>query len=502
MTVLKASGLGKAFPGVVALDNVDLELRGGHVHVLIGANGAGKSTLIKILTGYYPSYEGTIEINGQVVSIHKPADAFRYGIEVVHQEVDTTLVPYLSIAENLLIEKLAASETGFFIQKKELFRQARQILQNLQLDIDVTRLVADLSLPQKQLLVIARAISRNASFLILDEPTAALSLSDVNRLFAIIRNLKQKGVSFLYVSHRLSEIQEIADEVTILRGGRKVAYFNHETFEMSKAVEAMIGSQPGDIFPPRQQVVEHELVLEVRNLGQGNRLKGISFQAFRGEVLGITGLTGAGKTELLNILSGSEQADQGDVILDGKVVHFQQPKDAIQQGVFLIPEDRRRQGLLVESSVRINVTLPFLRSFSYLGFVQSLKEMKHVLHIIDLLRLVPPHPEMVVKHLSGGNQQKVVIGKWLLKQCRVMLFDEATQGIDIGAKQEVYALIRKLSLSSAVIFASSDVDEVLGLADRVLVMRDGQIVGEFNAQHVDRQQVMELATGAIHAHVA
>jgi len=497
MAVLKASGLGKVFPGVVALDGVDLELRGGYVHALIGANGAGKSTLIKILTGYYPSYEGRIELNGQLISIHKPSDAFRYGIEVVHQEVDTTLIPYLSIAENLLIEKLATPAEGFFVRKRELHRQARQILQTLQLDMDVDQPVADLSLPQKQLLVIARAISRNASFLILDEPTASLGVSDVERLFTMIRKLKQRGVSFLYVSHRLTEIQEIADDITILRGGKKVAYFNRETFEMSKAIEAMLGAQPGKLFPTRMPITERELVLEVRNLGWGKRLKNISFQAFRGEVLGITGLTGAGKTELLNILAGCEKADHGDIILDGKVVHFRQPKDAIRHGIFLIPEDRRHRGLWIEHSIRTNVTLPFIRDFSYLSFVLSFKEISHVLQIINRLKLVPPNPEMTVKNLSGGNQQKVVIGKWLLQKGRVVLFDEATQGIDIGAKQEVYVLARELAHTSAVIFSSSDVDEVLGLADHVLVMRDGQIVGEFDTQPIDRQQVMELATGAV-----
>ncbi|WP_044231731.1 sugar ABC transporter ATP-binding protein [Chloroflexus sp. Y-396-1] len=502
MAVLKASGLGKVFPGVVALDGVDLELRGGCVHALIGANGAGKSTLIKILTGYYSSYEGKIELNGQVISIHKPADAFRYGIEVVHQEVDTTLIPYLSVAENLLIEKLATPEEGFFVRKKRLHDEARQILQKLQLDIDVDKPVADLSLPQKQLLVIARAMSRNASFLILDEPTAALSVSDVEHLFNIIRKLKQRGVSFLYVSHRLAEIQEIADDITILRGGKKVAHFNRETFEMSKAVEAMLGTRPGNLFPTRIPTQERELVLEVRNIRWGKRLNNISIQAFRGEILGITGLTGAGKTELLNILAGSEKADHGDIILDGKVVHFRQPKDAIRHGIFLIPEDRRHRGLWIEYSVRTNITLPFIRDFSYLSFVLPFKEIPHVLHIINRLKLVPPDPGMAVKNLSGGNQQKVVIGKWLLQRARVMLFDEATQGIDIGAKQEVYALARELSRTSAVIFASSDVDEVLSLADRVLVMRDGQIVGEFDSRLVARQQVMELAIGAVHTKTA
>lgn len=496
MAVLKASGLRKAFPGVVALDGVDLELHGGTVHALIGANGAGKSTLIKILTGYYPSYEGSIEINGRPVSIHKPMDAFRQGIEVVHQEVDTTLVPYLSVAENLLIEKLATPKSGFFVRKAELYQQAQHTLQTLQLDLDVRVPVADLSLPQKQLLVIARAISRNASILILDEPTASLSLTDVERLFAIIRSLRENGVAFLYVSHRLAEIQEIADEVTILRGGRRVAHFTRENFEIPRAVEAMLGAPPEELFPLRDPTAQRKLVLEVRQVGQGSRLRDISFQAFQGEILGITGLTGAGKTELLNILAGSQRPDRGEILLEGEPVRFRLPKDAIRRGIFLIPEDRRKLGLLVEYPVRFNITLPFTHILSLLGFIRAAQERQRVLHIMDRLRLVPRNPEMPTKNLSGGNQQKVVIGKWLLDTCKVILFDEATQGIDVGAKREVYAIARQLSKTSAVIFSSSDVDEVLGLADRVLVLRDGHIVGEFDAQHVDRQRVMELATGA------
>ncbi len=496
MTILKATGLRKTFPGVVALDHVDLELHGGKIHALIGANGAGKSTLIKILTGYYPSYEGQIEINGQIVSIHKPMDAFHHGIEVVHQEVDTTLVPYLTVAENLLIEKLATPESGFFVRKNELNRQAQQILSGLQLEMDVRKQAADLSLPQKQLLVIARAISRSASFLILDEPTASLSLSDVERLFGILRELKQKGVGFLYVSHRLAEIQEIADEVTILRAGRQAAHFDRSEFDLSKAVEAMLGSPPGELFPPRQPFGELALVMDVRQISQGGRLKDISFQVFRGEVLGITGLTGAGKTELLQVLSGCQKPDQGEIILNGKKIRFRLPKDAIRMGIYLIPEDRRNLGLLVENPIRANITLPFTQDFSRLGFVQINKERQRVFQIMDRLRLVPRNPEMPAKNLSGGNQQKVVIGKWLLRQPAVILFDEATQGIDVGAKREVYAIARELAQNAGVIFSSSDVDEVLGLADRVLVMRDGRIVGEFDAERVDRQQVMELATGA------
>jgi simple sugar transport system ATP-binding protein len=498
MTSLRATGLRKTFPGVVALDGVDLALHGGSVHALIGANGAGKSTLIKILTGYYDAYEGRIEINGRPVAIRRPADAFRAGIEVVHQEVDTTLVPYLSAAENLLIEQLAAPGSGLFIRKQVLYRQAQQIVDELGLEIDVRAQAADLSLPQKQLLVIARAVSRRAPFLILDEPTAALSIRDAERLFEIMRELKQRGVAFLYVSHRLAEIQEIADEVTVLRNGQKVAHFVGEAFDIAKGVEAMLGAPPGELYPKRQPAAERRLVMEVRGLCWGARLKDISFDVYQGEVLGIAGLTGAGKTELLRVLFGCEQPDRGEIYLNGKPVRFRLPKDAVRHGVYLIPEDRRNLGLLVEEPVRMNVTLPFIRDFSRLGFMRPSKEYARVLQLMDRLKLVPRKPDLPAKHLSGGNQQKVVVGKWLFGAPAVILFDEATQGIDVGAKRELYAIMRELARSAAVIFASSDIDEVLGVADRVLVMRDGQFVGEFEAEQADRQAVMRLAASTVH----
>ncbi|RCK75085.1 MAG: Ribose ABC transport system, ATP-binding protein RbsA [Anaerolineae bacterium] len=496
MVTLVATGLRKTFPGVLALNNVDLTLSSGKIHGLIGANGAGKSTLIKILTGYYPDYEGRIEIDGRVISIRKPSDAFRYGIEVVHQEVDTTLIPYLTVAENLLIEKIASSNMGLFVQKKSLFKEAEEVIQKVNLNVNVSKPVADLTLPQKQLLVIARAITRSASFVILDEPTSSLSQIEAEQLFRIIKSLKEQGVSFLYVSHRLGEIQELADEVTILRNGEKVAYYTRREFDLSKAVEAMLGVPPKEIFPEKPGGLPNQTVMEVVKLSKKGRLWDISFKLYQGEILGITGQTGAGKTDLLHILFGSIKPDSGEIFLDGKKVIFHQPKDAIEQGIYLIPEDRRNHGLFIEDTVLKNISLPFLNLMSTLSFVSLSKEKKYVMELIDKVNLVPRKPNMPVRNLSGGNQQKVVVGKWLGKQPKVIIFDEATQGIDIGAKRDIYAMARNLSQTAGVIFASSDVDEVLGLADRVLVMRDGYIVAEFNADQVNRQTVMEITTGA------
>lgn len=495
MSTLRATGLRKTFPGVVALDKVDFELSSGKVHALIGANGAGKSTLIKILTGYYPDYEGRIEINGEEISIHKPSDAFKYGIEVVHQEVDTTLIPYLTVAENLLIEKIASPSMGLFVRKNELFDEARTIIQKIHLDIDVRKQVVDLTLPEKQLLVIARALSRQAAFIVLDEPTSSLSLIETQQLFEIIRNLKKQGVSFLYVSHRLGEIQEIADEVTILRNGQKVAYFTRQELDLSKAIEAMLGMPSNEVFPNKPEEILQQRILEVRNLTQKERLCDLSFYVNKGEVLGITGLTGAGKTELLHILFGSTRPDAGEIILEGKKINLRHPRDAIQLGIYLVPEDRRNQGLFIENSVAQNISFPFLKYMSKAGFVMLDEERKYASELISKVRLIPPDPDKIVKNLSGGNQQKVVVGKWLGRQPKIIIFDEATQGIDVGAKRDIYILVRNLAQDAAVIFASSDIDEVLGISDRVIILRDGQLVAEFKPETIERQKVMEIIVG-------
>ena len=495
MGSINATGLGKSFPGVVALEGVNFEAHSGTIHALVGANGAGKSTLVKILSGYYPDYQGQIKIDGSPVTITRPADALARGIQVVHQEVDTTLIPYLSVAENLLIERLASGRTGTFIRTGQLHKEARQMAERLGLEIDVRKRVEDLSLHQKQLLVIARALSRHLAYLILDEPTSSLGLQEIDRLFELLSVLKERDVGIIYISHRLAEVREIADEVSVLRNGRKVAHFTGN-LNLTQIVEAMLGMPAEETFPPRNEHNRGEVVLEVRNLGQRGYVHDVSFQLHRGEILGITGLTGAGKTELLHLLFGAETPDSGEILIKGRRVRFSRPGTAVKHGIFLIPEERRRQGLWVENSVRENITLPFLKSFSAAGWVLRQRENRHARHIIRQVELVPSEPEMQVKNLSGGNQQKVVIGRWMGREPRVMIFDEATQGIDVGAKQEVYNQARRLTEKAGVIFASSEIDEVLGLADRVLVMRDGRVVAEFAAAEADRQVVLEYATGA------
>jgi simple sugar transport system ATP-binding protein len=494
MSSLKANHLRKTFPGVVALDDVEFEVQSGRVHALVGANGAGKSTLIKILSGFYTDYDGQVELDGQAVRIDRPSVAFDQGIEVVHQEVDVTLIPYLTVAENLLIEKLGTRRAGLVVNWGALYQEARQAAERVGLKADVRKRVEDLSLHEKQLLVISRAVSRRARFLILDEPTASLSLGEVERLFEILKSIKSEGVGVIYISHRLAEVRDIADEVSVLRNGKMVAHFE-DANSMNLVVEAMLGHPVNETFPPRGEQERGALVLQAKDLTRKGAVRGVSLQAYQGEILGITGLVGAGKTELLRLLFGVDRLDAGEMILDGRPVRIHSPSAAVAQGIYLIPEERRKQGLIVEDPIFKNITLPFLKLFEAAAWMVHRREIDHTQKIIQQVGLVPPRPEMLVMNLSGGNQQKVVIGKWFGRKPRCMLFDEATQGIDIKAKRDVYDLARQVSKEAGVIYASSEIDEVLGLADRVLVMRGGQVVAELTAQEASRQDVLEYATG-------
>jgi simple sugar transport system ATP-binding protein len=494
MGSLHARNLGKTFPGVVALDGVDLLLTGGSVHALVGANGAGKSTLIKILTGYYAEYSGTITIDGALATIQQPADALRNGIEVVHQEVDTALVPTLNVAENLLIEQFADRHGPRVLNWRKLHRTAWRALDQIGLRLDLKRRVEQLSLHEKQLLLIARAVSRNVRYLILDEPTASLSEREVARLFEVIRELRAGGVGILYISHRLSEVRALAEETTVLRGGRRVAYFTGAV-DPGQVIEAMLGAPAADAFPPRVEQPPGPVVLEARGLERRGTVHNVSLVVRRGEVLGIAGLVGAGKTELLRLLFGADQLDAGEVRVAGRAVRLRQPRDAVAQGIFMVPEERRTQGLFVDRSVRENITLPFLGAFAPFAWISRRRETAHSAAIMGRVRLQPPDPERLVATLSGGNQQKVVVGKWLGRTPQVMLFDEPTQGIDVQAKQEIYRLVQQIKHEAAVIYASSEIDEVLALADRTLVLRDGRIVAELPAG-ASRHTALAHATGA------
>jgi simple sugar transport system ATP-binding protein len=488
--------LGKRFPGVIALEDVSLQLQPGRVMALVGANGAGKSTLIKILTGYYDAYEGQIAVDGQPVTLHQPADAARAGIQAVYQEVDTVLVPTLTLSENVLLNGLATRRTLAF-SWSALDREAEAILAQVGLSLDVRRRVEDLVLHEKQMLVIARAVSQRVKYLIFDEPTTSLSLREIERLFAIIRTLKAQGVGILYISHRLMEVAALADDITVLRNGRKITQFPVAEFDFGRVSEAMLGSAITDIYPPRSVRLPGEVLFSAKGLIRRGKLRDISLSVRQGEILGVAGLVGAGKTELLRALFGADALDGGSLHVAQEAVTLHTPEQAVAHGIFLVPEERRAQGVLVEEGVRQNISLPFLSQFAHvLGWIDRLREQAHAVKTIERLGISPPNPDAEVRTLSGGNQQKVAIGKWLTGKPRVVMFDEATQGIDVKAKQDVYAIARDLAKTAAVIYASSDIDEVIGIADRMIVMHDGRIVAEFDAAAFDRGVILEYATGS------
>ena len=494
---LNAIQLGKRFPGVVALEDVSLEVQPGQVLALVGANGAGKSTLIKILTGYYKNYEGHIEIDGQRANIHKPSDAIEAGIQAVYQEVDTVLLPDLTVAENLLMNETVKDRSNVLMNWGSMNRRARTLLDEMHLNIDAQERVEALVLHKKQMLVIARAVHQQVRYLIFDEPTTSLSLREVDQLFEVIRRLKAEGIGIIYISHRLAEVQRIADDITILRNGHKVAEFPVSEFDVGRISEGMLGAPVTEAYPPKQDLATDQIMLEARALTRKPVLHDVSFQVRQGEILGIAGLVGAGKTELMRVLFGADTLDSGELLLAGESVQIKSPDHAVAQGIYLVPEERRSQGVLVEDPIMRNMSLPFLDLFSWVaGLMRRTRELSNAQKIASDVGLTPPDPHMLVKNLSGGNQQKVAIGKWFGKQARVMLFDEATQGIDVRAKRDVYELAQQLCQQAAVIYASSDIDEVIGVANRVIVMKDGRVVASLGADELDRNLILEYATGA------
>lgn len=495
MSVLRGKNLTKSFPGVLALDNVDIELHSGKVHALVGANGAGKSTLVKILTGYYDSYVGTVTIDDHEVILRTPLDALRSGIEVVHQEVDTQLVPNLTVAENLYLENFAANRFGTVVLTKDLKKRAENDLNDIGFPLPVAAKVEDLSLHEKQQLVIARALLHKVRFLILDEPTSSLSLIEAEKLFNLVRRLKERGVGILYISQRLDEISLIADEITVLRNGKRAAYFDHVP-QLSKIVEAMLDSPQGDLFPKRESTQQNEVVMKVENLKWKNRVNGVSFEVKKGEILAITGLTGAGKTETLKLIFGALHAEEGKIFIDGKMIKMNNPVTAIRNGIYLVPEERRKEGLILDKPARENITVPFLKDFcGFLGRVILRNECHHAKNLAEKVHLVPFDIERQAQYFSGGNQQKIVVSRWLGGKPKVLLLDEPTQGVDIGAKKEIYQLIIQVAKEAAVILATSEINEAVGIADRILVMRDGKIITQLHAENADPKVIMSYAAG-------
>ncbi len=500
-TVLEMRGITKEFPGVKALDGVTLDLFEGEFHSLVGENGAGKSTLMKVLSGVYPfgTYGGEIIVDGEVKNFHTIREAENAGIAIIFQEL--SLVKELTVGENIFLGQ-EPSRFGV-INWSELYQKAAKLLQDLHLPIDPRTPVGNLGIGQQQLVEIAKALSKNAKILVLDEPTAALTETEVETLFDIVRKLKSRGVGMIYISHKLNEVFDMSDRITVLRDGKTVGTNNAKDLDKNKVIALMVGREVGDIFPQ----ISHkfgETAMEVKNLtafdpDNSNKklVDNVSFSVRKGEVLGIAGLMGAGRSELLMAIFKAWQGrSSGDVFVEGRQSTINSPAEAIKNGIGFVTEDRKRFGLILEQTISDNMTLAGLKQISGAFITHKSRETVAVKSSMQSLKVKANSPITVVGTLSGGNQQKVVIGKWLLTNPKVLFLDEPTRGIDVGAKQEIYSEINKLAKEGlAIIMVSSELPEILGLSDRVLVLHEGKLTGEFTKSDATPEKIMAAATG-------
>lgn len=491
--VLQMHNISKSFGATVALSNVSMSLYPGEVHALVGENGAGKSTLIKIMTGIYPPDSGEIIINGSPTRLHSSAQAQAHGIAAIYQE--PLVFPDLNIAENIFISH---RRRGFLVNWGKMYRDAKKVLKRLDVELDVRAQARGLPLAAQQTVEIAKAISMDVRVLIMDEPTASLSAHEVTQLFKIVRNLRAEGVAVLFISHRLEEVFEIADRITIFRDGELISSRPTNEVTREDAIRDMVGRPMGKVFQREPNEVEN-VVLLVRDLSRRGKFEGISFDLRAGEVLGFAGLIGSGRTDIALSIFGIEPAHEGQIYFDGKSVNIQSPRQAIKMGIAYLPEDRRQHGLVLPMSIAANITLPIMQDYANaLGIVQNEKERQTAQEYREKLSIRTPSIDLAVRKLSGGNQQKVVLSKWLNTVPRVLILDEPTRGIDVGAKEEVHRLIDQLAEQGmAILLISSDLPEVLAMSDRIVVIREGRQMGIFDHADADQEQIMGAAMGQL-----
>ncbi len=490
--ILRFEKVSKRFPGVLALDEVSFDVKRGEVHALVGENGAGKSTLIKIVSGVHRKTSGEIYYEGKPVDFHTPHEALARGIAAIYQEFN--LIPALTVAENIFMGHHFLTPRGL-VDWTRMRQEAKKLLDFLDVDIDVDAKVRDLGVAKKQVVEIAKALSLNAKILIMDEPTAALAQKEIETLFRIIRFLKEKGVTIIYISHRLEEIFKVCDRVTVLRDGRHIATRNLQDLDMEDIIQMMVGREITNKFPRIPHTPEEE-ILRVEGLTRHGVLENISFFLRRGEILGIAGMVGSGRTELLRAIYGVDPVDGGEIYIKGEKVQINSPVEAINLGMAFLPEERKTQGLVLLLSVLDNIGLPILPQISERGFVDDQRLLEIGEEMVQQMNIKTPSLYQKVMYLSGGNQQKVVLGKWFARKCDIYLFDEPTRGIDVGAKVEIYHLMnRLLEKKVGIIMVSSELPEILGMSDRILVMREGRIVGELNREEATQETILSLAVG-------
>jgi ribose transport system ATP-binding protein len=490
--VLEMRHIRKTFPGVVALDDVDFELNPGEVHILLGENGAGKSTLMKILSGAYQKSAGHIVLDGAEVDIRTPKHAQSLGISTIYQEFN--LIPHLPIGENIFLGREPVRFSGV-IDRRSINDAAKNALVGLGLTLDPRRLVKDLRVAEQQMVEVAKALSLDARILVMDEPTAALTEHEIAELFATIRNLKAKGVAIVYISHRMEELFEIGDRVTVLRDGRSVGTFAVRDMDKAELIRLMVNRELTELFP-KEHASHGPEALRVENLSTKSGLKDISFSLHNGEVLGVAGLLGAGRTELARAIFGLDEISSGSIYVHGVLRKMTSPRTAIKSGLGFLTEDRKSQGLVLPLSVERNLCLSSVDRFSRWGVMKTKQERGAASRYTKELRIKTPSLDQKVVFLSGGNQQKVVLSKWLCSQAEVFIFDEPTRGVDVGAKAEIYQLMNRLTASGvAILMISSEMLEVLGMSDRIIVMRGGHIAGQFSAKEATQEKLLQCALG-------
>jgi ribose transport system ATP-binding protein len=490
--ILSVRNVTKIYPGVRALDDVSIDFRRGEVHAIVGENGAGKSTLIKVLTGAVSPDRGEIVLEGAVHSGFSPHEAiFALGISAIYQEFN--LIPELTVAENVFYGK--EIRQGAFVNLKKMCQETEKILAWLGVKINPRTLVKDLGIAYQQIVEISKAVSRNVKILIMDEPSAPLTTNEVEHMFTLVRTLRSQGVTIIYISHRLSEAFELADRITVLRDGKYIRTQDAGAISRQELITLMVGRTLGENWPQKS----HEngpVLLSVKGLGTKAALKDIAFELRGGEILGFAGLVGAGRTELARSIFGADPLETGEIVIEGRRARIRSTSSAIEQGIGLIPEDRKQHGILAEMSVKENISFSALRTYNRGGFIMARTEGRIAGGFVQQLNIRTPDIERKVKDLSGGNQQKVVLSKWLATRCKVLIFDEPTRGIDVGAKQEIFELIARLAAEGkGIIYISSELPELLGMCDRILVMRKGRIVGTFMKGQATQDAILDLASG-------
>ncbi|WP_301098550.1 ribose ABC transporter ATP-binding protein RbsA [Otariodibacter sp.] len=492
--LLKINGIDKAFPGVQALKNACLNVYSGRVMALMGENGAGKSTLMKILTGIYQRDAGTIEYLGQLVKFSNPKHSQEAGLSIIHQELN--ILGNLSIAENIFLGREFTNKWGG-IDWRKMYAESDRLLSRLGVTHSSRKLASELSIGELQMVEIAKALSFESKVIIMDEPTDALTDTETDALFAVIRELKTEGRGIVYISHRIKEIFEICDDVTVLRDGQFIGEKPVSDLTEDTLIEMMVGRKLEDQYP-HIEITRGDVRLEVKNL-TGSGVKNVSFSLRQGEILGVSGLMGAGRTELMKVLYGALPMTSGEIYLDGRSIHNRSAQDGLNNGIVYISEDRKGDGLVLGMSVKDNMSLTALPYFSHLGKINKEKELMAVVDFIDLFNIKTPSPDKIIGELSGGNQQKVAIAKGLMTRPNILILDEPTRGVDVGARKEIYQLINQFKAEGlSIILVSSDMPEVLGMSDRIFVMKEGEMTGEFSRTEATQEKLLAAAIGKLH----